>query len=423
MLKRMLLLLTTVLLTTGTMLYAGGQQEAAGTGDDIVLRYAPMYGATLTEDLYRTLIERFEAENPNVKIDLVLQPSAGVMHRDFLKTLQATGQFPDIMSMASPGDFVDSGLLMPLPMEKMDYLKNRETQIIGGKNYVAVYKTMVGGFWYNKDIFASLDLTAPQNYGELLEVCEAIKASGTTPISMGVKDGWPQLVLASTILSADILSQNPDWGVMRNDDKVRFTDPDFKRAIAKYEELVQNYAGDALESITYEQMRQQFYTGKAAMLPMGSWVVGEIDSLGLDFAPGFFPVPGDDSADTVSVWQNEGLSISANTRHPEVCLDFIKFYMTDPVWYSAFLQTESLFSNSTADIGYPMSDFRKELGEQAEKLRGIEHWYDMTGDGALLPGLQSYFNKMTAKIATGADADQELKRYDSEWDLAKSNLQ
>ena len=409
------------------VLYANGQQDSAKEGGKKVITYAPMYGANLTEELYMTLINRFEAAHPDIEVELILQPAAGVMHRDFLKTLQATAQFPDVMSMASPMDFVNSGLLMSLPADEMGYMKDMSTQIIGGKNYVAVYKSMVGGFWYNKDLFKRLNLEVPTTWDEFLEVCEAIKADGQMdPISVGVKDGWPQLVLASMIISADIVANDAEWGIKRNRDEVHFSDPDFKRCIKKYVEIVQKYANDSPQSVTYEQMRQQYYVGKCAMLPMGSWCVGEMATLDLDFEPGFFPVPSDDGNGTVSLWLNEGLSVSAKTKHPEACLEFIKFFMTDPVWYSMFLKTEALFSNSNEDITFDMSPLRKEVGQLRPTFRGIEHWYDLTGDAALLPGLQAYFNKMTAQIITAetdAQIEEELRLYDEEWNLANSNLQ
>lgn len=420
---RWFILIIAILCLIGIPLYNSYlQSETQENKKEIVLRFAPMKGAVLTDDLYHVLTERFAKDHPNVKIDLVLQPSSAVMHRDFLKNLLASGQFPDIMSMASPRDFVNSGLLMPLPIDKMDYLRSKDAQHFNGSPYVAVYKLMIGGFWYNKDIFHSLDLTPPQKYSDLLDICETIKASGITPIAIGIKDGWPQLVLASMLLSADILSKDPNWGMLRNEGKVSYSDMDFKYAISKYAELVQKYSGDSIEKLNYEQMRQFFYESKAAMLPLGSWVVGEMDTKNLDFDPGFFPVPEDESAQTVSVWQNEGLSISAYTAHPEECLDFIRFFMTDSIWYSTFLQTEAVFSNSSTKTIYPMSNLRKELGNLLVNLRPVEHWYDMTGDAALLPGLQSYFNEMTARIATGADIDVELNNFDSEWKRIRSDM-
>ena len=418
-------ILFALILTIGALVFAGseGEMEKDEGKEKVVLDFAPMYGAKLNEDLYATFVERFEDANPDIEINLILQPSSGTMHRDFLKTLQATDQFPDVMTMASPSDFVNSGLLMSLPITEMDYLKIRDTQIFDGENYVAVYKKMVGGFWFNKDMFADLGLDAPSTYADLIEVCKAIKSAGITPISMGVKDGWPQLVLASMILSEDILSDNANWGFQRNAGNKTFTDPDFVRAIEKYMELVRNYATDAPESVTYEQMKQAYFNGQAAMIPMGSWIIGEIESANIDFTPGFFPVPGDNDAKNVSVWQNEGLSISAATEYPEEALRLIEFYMTDPVWYSSFLSTEALFSTSKSDISFEKSDFRKEVGAQVENLNGVEHWYDMTGDNAPLPGLQAFFNNFTALLATESDPMTQLKRFDEEWELANSNLQ
>nr|WP_255525977.1 MULTISPECIES: extracellular solute-binding protein [unclassified Oceanispirochaeta] len=364
--------------------------------------------------------DRYMAENPDVEIELLGQPSSNVQHRDFVKTLLSTGQFPDITVMASPGDFVSAEALLPLPIWELDYLENPGSGKIKGENYVAVYKTQVGGIWYNRTVFNELGLSEPQSYQELIDICETISSTEYIPITMGLKDGWPQLVLASMILSADVLTEDSDWGLKRNNNEVSFSDANVVTAMEKYKTLTTQYANTDMSSISYSQMLEYFFTGKALMLPMGSWVQGEEAKLNPDFEVGFFPIPSDSNADSISVWANEGLSISAETEHPEICLDFIEFFMTDKEWYSQFLETEMLFPTTKEAVEYPMSDLRLEVGEKYSALNKVEHWYDMTGDAALLPGLQSFFNKMTSRIAMGADVKEELKLYDQEWELANA---
>ena len=372
----------------------------------------------LSLDLWSIFTNRYMAEHPDVEIELVAPPSSNIMHRDFVKTLLSTGQFPDVTVMASPRDFVDSGALMPLPVEKLDFLDNPLAGQIGGKTYVALFKVQVGGFWYNRSVFDELGLSEPQTYAELLSISELIAQTDYIPIVMGLKDGWPQLVLASMLLSADILTKDPEWGSKRNRGEVSFSDANIVRALEKYQTLVTQYANQDMASVSYAQMLEYFFTGKALMLPMGSWVQGEEAKINPDFEVGFFPVPSDDQASSISVWANEGLAIGAQTKYPEESLDIIRFFMTDKDWYAQFLETEMLFPATKEPIDYPMSRLRSEVGEEYLKLKKVEHWYDMTGEAALLPGLQAFFNKMTSRIAMGEDVPKELELFDREWELA-----
>ncbi|MDC7231867.1 MAG: extracellular solute-binding protein [Spirochaetales bacterium] len=418
--KRAVLFFMMMSVIFSASLFAGGQQEAEADNSVKNISFSVNVTPILPLEFWSIVADRYMEQNPDVKIELVGQPSSNIQHRDFVKTLLSTGQFPDITVMTSPGDFVSAGALKPLPVWELDYMADTSTGKIEGESYVAVYKTQVGGMWYNRTAFQELGLEEPSSYAELISICETISKTDYIPITMGLKDGWPQLVLASMILSADILAEDPDWGLKRNNNEVSFSDPNVVKALEKYKTLTTQYANSDMSSVSYSQMLEYFFTGKALMLPMGSWVQGEEAKLNPDFEVGFFPIPSDSNADSISVWANEGLSISAETEHPEVCLDFLRFFMTDQEWYAQFLETEMLFPTTKDAVDYPMSDLRLEVGEKYSILNKVEHWYDMTGDAALLPGLQSFFNKMTSKIAMGADVKAELELFDREWDLANA---
>ncbi len=421
--KKLVTLISILVLVGGSSVFASGGSEESAAPEEVKIVFATNETPILTTDFWAVVSERYMAAHPGVVVENIAQPSSNIMHRDFLKTLLATGQFPDVTVMASPADFVAAGALLPLPIEQLQYLKDPDVGQIEGESYVAVYKYQVGGFWFNRTAFAELGLDEPETYTELIEVCEVIQNSGQIPISMGLKDGWPQLVLASMLISADVLAEDADWGLKRNANEVKFSDANVAGAVEKYKTLVEEYANDDMASVTYAQMLEYFFSGRAIMIPMGSWLQGEAARVNPDFEIGFFPVPSDAAADTISVWANEGLAINAKTEQPEVCLDFINFFFNDDVWYGQFLQTEMLFPGTKEPVEYEMTDLRLEVGEKFANLRPVEHWYDMTGDAALLPGLQSYFNKMTQRIALGADVTEELALFDAEWEFAKSNSQ
>jgi multiple sugar transport system substrate-binding protein len=221
----------------------------------------------------------------------------------------------------------------------------------------------------------------------------------------------------------DLLAKDPHWGAKRNADEVKFNNPDLVKAMQKYQTICTKYCGDNITGITYTQMLEQFFNGNAAMLPIGSWVNAEVEKGLQDFEVGWFPIPGDEDANVVSVFVNEGLSIGADTKYPEVCKDFIHFFFTDKELYGEFLHSEQLFSTTKDTVEYEMIPLRKDMEEQIASMTEVEGFESMTGDDAFLPGLKDYFtNKMTQNIAIGADVASELDAFDEEWEIAREAI-
>jgi len=416
--KRIITLLMAVILVLG--MFAGGAvAETAKSKIVFCVNIQPQ----LPVEYWQSIADAYMAYNPSVEVEIIGQPSSNVDVFQYEKTLLATGQFPDVMVMQNPADFVPSGALLAFDEGELDYLLDPNIGKIDGVQYVANYKKQVIGVFYNKDIFVANGLEVPQTYQAFLDVCEALKAKEILPVSIGIKDGWPQIMLANMLAGTDLLANDTSWGIQRNADTVKFNNPQLVKAMEKYQYICQNYAGDSLPSITYTQMLEQFFTGKAAMLPMGSWVNAEVAKAEQEFEVGWFPMPGDDNANVLSVFVNEGLSISAMTKYPDVCKDFVKFFFADKALYSDFLKGEQLFSTTKESVPYEMIPLRKYIEEAIAGMQEVEGFESMTGDAAFLPGLKDYYtNKLTQNIAIGNDVATELDNFDKEWDIAKEAL-
>jgi len=375
-------------------------------------------------EFWQSIADRYMAANPDVKVEIIGNPSSNVTLPQYEKDLLATDQFPDIMVMQNPADFVPSGALLAFDDGDLDYLADPEVGKIGGKQYVANYKKQIIGVFYNKDMFAANGIEVPTTYQALIDACDKLLEAGIQPFSLGLKDGWPQGQLANMFAGTDLLAKDPHWGAKRNADEVKFNNPDLVKAMQKYQTICTKYCGDNITGITYTQMLEQFFNGNAAMLPIGSWVNAEVEKGLQDFEVGWFPIPGDEDANVVSVFVNEGLSIGADTKYPEVCKDFIHFFFTDKELYGEFLHSEQLFSTTKDTVEYEMIPLRKDMEEQIASMTEVEGFESMTGDDAFLPGLKDYFtNKMTQNIAIGADVEAELDAFDAEWEISNEAIE
>ncbi len=375
-------------------------------------------------EFWQSIADRYMAANPDVKVEIIGNPSSNVTLPQYEKDLLATDQFPDIMVMQNPADFVPSGALLAFDDGDLDYLADPEVGKIGGKQYVANYKKQIIGVFYNKDMFAANGIEVPTTYQALIDACDKLLEAGIQPFSLGLKDGWPQGQLANMFAGTDLLAKDTHWGAKRNADEVKFNNPDLVKAMQKYQTICTKYCGDNITGITYTQMLEQFFNGNAAMLPIGSWVNAEVEKGLQDFEVGWFPIPGDEDANVVSVFVNEGLSIGADTKYPEVCKDFIHFFFTDKELYGEFLHSEQLFSTTKDTVEYEMIPLRKDMEEQIASMTEVEGFESMTGDDAFLPGLKDYFtNKMTQNIAIGADVEAELDAFDAEWEISNEAIE
>lgn len=413
--KKLLALLICVLLVFGTASIAFAEETK--------IVFCVNIQPQLPLEFWQSIADRYMAANPEVKVEIIGNPSSNVTIPEYEKTLLATDQFPDVMVMQNPADFVPSGALLAFNDGDLDYLTDPEVGKIGGKQYVANYKKQIIGVFYNKDVFAANGIEVPQTWDELVAACDTLLAAGIQPVSLGIKDGWPQGQLANMFAGTDLLAKDLHWGAKRNADEVKFNNPDLVKAMEKYQTICTKYCGSNITGITYTQMLELFFTGKAAMLPIGSWVNAEVAKAEQDFEVGWFPIPGDEDANTVSVFVNEGLSIGANTKYPAVCKDFIHFFFTDTETYSTFLASEQLFATTKEVVEYDMIPLRKDMEEQISTMTEVEGFESMTGDDAFLPGLKDYFtNKLTQNIATGADVASELDAFDEEWEIAKEAI-
>ena len=89
------------------------------------------------------------------KINKIVPPNVGSMG-DYLKQLQATGQFPDVMmSNFAVAEFIEAGLL--LPFEDEDLVRFADPVGLGltnGRQYALPMLTVVESLiFYNKNMF------------------------------------------------------------------------------------------------------------------------------------------------------------------------------------------------------------------------------------------------------------------------------
>ena len=302
------------------------------------------------------LIAEFEAENPDIKIvtDQVLNDA----YKEKIRVLVSTDDIPDVF-MSWSGSFatnlVRSGrvqtwddLLAADPEFKDSIVESQWPPFqINGKQY-GVPWSMDGkmdgkAFFYNKDVFAKLNLSVPTTLDELYAVCDALRNAGyEEPISAGFSAPWAVSHYLGTIcqrvVDPEILAK--DYAGQGN-----FTDPGYIEALNIFKKLGEYMTKDP-NSVDHEFARNAFIFGEA---PMVYLQLGECKYLrdDVDFEYAFFNFPaveggkGDPGQLTGAP---EGMMIS-NVAAPEVqeaAVKFVKFIISKHGGYEMTKQTGAL---------------------------------------------------------------------------------
>lgn len=317
-----------------TLVGCTGQVSPDQGSGDVTIRY-------LVEELedaeaearLRDRLNEFEAQNPGIVVDLQTLPFDTM--RTILQTQLRSGDAPDVINWGSGPSFggalADAGLLYDLSdayedrgWEVYDFAKDRATSA-DGTVYGIPGEMETLGVFYNRDLFAELGLDEPQSVADLEEIAEATKAAGYIPFAISDQEGWQgghqlSMALSSAVGSAgvnDLVAGNSDWTSSAVEEALGLWD--------RFDEA--GYLTPFPTSVSYDSGNALFFSGEAAMLPMGSWIVDGIVS-NADFEAGYFPFPAPDGKGIFAAGLGSGPMITAETQHPEEALKLIDFLVS-----------------------------------------------------------------------------------------------
>ncbi len=240
------------------------------------------------EGWIKQAIADYEAQNPNIKVDAVLQGTDETIPA-FHAAVEA-GSGPDIATLwygMYMWEDVWAGNVVPIsdyvPEEELSHWIGKKMSTFDGKVWaIDLYgysMTMV----YNKNLFtrASLDPEAPPaTWDEFLAVCDALKAAGITPLAIGSSDGWVGVVLGNYFLyqtAGDV--KGVGQAVIGEKSWTDEQYADMWKRIAELRD--RGCVGKDASSLTYFEAQELFRAGQAAMtFPASNTAVSFAKDLG-----------------------------------------------------------------------------------------------------------------------------------------------
>lgn len=285
----------------------------------------------------------FEEQNPGIDIVLDVQEAAAI--RDRMTQLYASDDAPDLaMSqwvIPQFGTLVDAGALtdMSSVWENSGLIDNTTEQVQAGwtrdgvQYAVPLTMTWAPVIFTNEALFEQAGIESPSRVPSAAEwdaMIAAFQEAGITPLAVGAAAGQPG---ATHFVNARLTAH------ASGDEYAAFTespiDPDVLRSepfVAAIEDLA-TWGADGIiaEGAANAQEAQAvslFAAGGAAMLSIGVWGDGIIDSQNVGFDSGWMLYPAAEEDPRFLTINSGGLVVPATADNPEGALAFAEFLMS-----------------------------------------------------------------------------------------------
>ncbi|MRH43227.1 extracellular solute-binding protein [Aquibacillus halophilus] len=381
MVKKWSLVWLLVLITAFSLVACSGSDETSSDSDststddsssdssgDEVVTLNFVHWINEDNGKWEPVIEKYEAENPGVKIESM--PLVDNMNSlDYFKQLDllaSAGEDMDVIMFSNVNDLVkriDAGLLSPIDsfMEEeginINEVYNNSYGPVDGKYYGLPMKNVSNLVMLNK---AHLDeagleiptdwtwadyreyaekMTTDEHYGSYFHIWHNFQSSVKL---LGNAEG-------STVILNEDGTSNADNPLLRESLELRYQLEQEDQSSVPYAEILS-------QKLDY---RQQFFTGEASMIPIASFMITEWGSFSPDFEIAWAPWPKNEPDNEVyTVMGGDLIGIAESSEHKQEAYDFMRWLTTEgiseqgiwvPSWKEAELSSilETLASGTT----------------------------------------------------------------------------
>lgn len=332
---------------------------------DVTIRIAMGASGEAVDSTFDTLKATYEEMYPDREVEIIVQED-DVYQTTGLSTLLSSREAPDayfewsgprMRNHVADGDGADISeyLAGDSFAGRFDDGAFTGMDVDGSGIYMVPWTGDVTDIvWYNKTIFSDLGLSVPTTWNELMDVSEAIKQSGVTPMVAGNKDQWTvgnwASHIASRVIGEDVYAETMNGNAPMNS-------AEMVEAMGYLKQIADNgYINDSVNALPDDEANTQFFLGKAAMITIGSWLMADAvtDAEGLDFD--YFNTPALEGAgDQTSVLGiSTGFMVNAKSEHIQETMDFLALVASEEgtkLWAEAGLSpmTVNPFDGVDAD--------------------------------------------------------------------------
>lgn len=364
-----------------------------------------------TDDTWTDIVDNYAKDAvaeafPGLDVEFV--PIADVGY----ETLASVGDLPDIFFGTVSDALVEAEAVMDLHPYLKDWLadnfKNPDfyndsqgrTWAVGSGTdtfYTSVY-------YYNKDVFAELNLSAPQSFEEFKNVCQTLVDAGyEVPLSHSY---WS---ISLFWLEQAIVSYDPEAYADLMANKTDFNDPRIRAAVANIQEIMDMGAlGKGVAEKDLTASISEFVEGNAPILATMCWNSGAVaGNTSFDVGVFYFPTANENVANgtAYTCWGSflNGWAVNAKTEDPELTVEVLKV-LVDAEAHRNF--DNGLITNYVVEGNV---QFANDLdAERYELFKKVESWGTAFYPNALdSNALSEYYDVLTEWLADDSTMDAD----------------
>ena len=274
----------------------GTQEAQAPSGDVMTIEFFQQKGEEGPQKGYQAIIDKFNAANPDIKIEMNTVPDAGTVLTSRISSGDIPVIFSDYPTQQQFRQKVANGYVQDLSGQ--DFLKNvnesslEMTKQEDGGYYALPYSRNYMGVFYNMDIFEENNLEIPETWDDFVKLCDTVKAAGITPVGLFGKDpGRVGHTFQCTTVAWAPNGVETIGKAAQGEAKLE-GDPEFVSAFDKMSVLL-SYANEDALALSDTACWEKFVNGEYAMCVTGSYARGTLQASNPDIRLGVFPLPND----------------------------------------------------------------------------------------------------------------------------------
>ncbi|HYR01402.1 MAG TPA: ABC transporter substrate-binding protein [Casimicrobiaceae bacterium] len=224
-------------------------------------------------------VERFRRENVGVEVQFNVYD-----HESYKKAIRnwLTSAPPDVVfwfagermrQFVTPGLLEDVTDLFPPAVRSSLHPSAVDLVSVAGRQYGVPYTYYQLGFFARRDTLANAGIhELPRTWNDLLAACDRLKANGVEPIAIGTRDLWPAAAWFDYLdLRLNGLAFHMDLMAGR----IAYTDPRVRALFVPWRTLVERGCfSRSHASSSWQESQALIYQGKAAMMLIGNYIVG-----------------------------------------------------------------------------------------------------------------------------------------------------
>lgn len=425
--KKVSALLLCGALSAGLLAGCGSTKDSSSENADggkVTLRMIESLTSPKRTQLIQASISKFEAANPNIKVDLISPPFDQADNK--IRTMLGAKENIDVLEVRdlTVAEFVNNGFVEPLNAyadKWSDYSTVSEISkslgSIGDKLYFIPNGLYERQLFYRADWFKEQGLTPPKTWDELFETAKKLTDPSKNRYGFSFRGGaGSNGTTDAMVLAFNGDNVNLEDSMFTKDGKTVFSTPEAKAAIELYQKLYKEASPPDSVNWGFQEQVQAFTSGVTGMLLQDPDVIQSLQEKMAEGTWATAPLQAGPTGKALLAAGGAGWGIAANSTHKEAAWKLISF-LSSPEENTEFSKAYGLIPihTSAAEDDFFKSGPYKTLLDMTQAPDTFLNFkppfaYPGTGQWG-----QVEMESGQALLLGQASVDDTLKKWDSYW--------